>query len=300
MKRPNSLQKGDHIAIVCTASAITGGIDKALDIFRAWELEVTVGETVSARDHTFAGEDSLRAQDLQQAINDPKIKAIFAARGGYGTVRIIDQVDFSPLLETPKWLIGFSDVTVLHSHIQRHYGMPTIHGQMPKTFEEASEISIGLLKDILFGAHESLTVSSINPHNVLGHAEGILVGGNLAILHSLVASTSEVDYTDKILFLEDVGEAYYTIDRMLWTLMRAGKLRNIKGLILGGFTSMKNTEPAFGLSLEQIIFEKIKSLDIPIVFDFPAGHIENNYPLILGAEISLSVGPQKTSITYKN
>lgn len=300
MKNPAYLKEGDKVAILCTASFVRGGIEKAVKTLESWGLEVRLGKTVSSAYHQYGGTDELRATELQEALDNPQIKAVFAARGGYGTVRIIDRIDFSAFEQRPKWVIGFSDVTVLHSHIQATCGIPTLHGQMPKTFDDGTPASISSLKNALFGMPADIQYSTASPYLQQGEAEGILTGGNLAILHSLLGSVSDVDFDGKILFIEDVGEPFYNIDRMLWSLKRAGKLKKIKGLIVGGFTSMRDSEPPFGSTLEQIVLEKVGALNIPVAFDFPAGHIENNHTVILGKSAKLRVQKNQVELTYSN
>ncbi|MGJ1410660.1 S66 peptidase family protein [Sphingobacterium thalpophilum] len=295
---PAYLQPGDKVAIVCPASFIRGNIDVGIRTLESWGLEVVVGQTVSTAYHQFAGDDSLRAADLQWALDDPSIKAVFAARGGYGCVRIIDQIDFSAFEKQPKWLVGFSDITVLHSHIQRNYKIATIHGQMPKSFESGTEASLDTLRKALFGDNMDFTYTQSAFPNRPGEATGKLIGGNLAILLSVLGSDSDPKYSNKILFIEDVGEAYYAVDRMLWALKRAGKLRKLKGLIVGGFSSMKDNDPAFGQSVEEIVWDKVKEYDFPVAFGYPAGHIDDNHALILGRKVTLTTTTESVSLQY--
>lgn len=295
---PAYLQPGDKVAIVCPASFIRGNIDVGIRTLESWGLEVVVGQTVSTAYHQFAGDDSLRAADLQWALDDPSIKAVFAARGGYGSVRIIDQIDFSAFEKQPKWLVGFSDITVLHSHIQRNYKIATIHGQMPKSFESGTEASLDTLRKALFGDNIDFTYTQSAFPNRPGEATGKLIGGNLAILLSVLGSDSDPKYSNKILFIEDVGEAYYAVDRMLWALKRAGKLRKLKGLIVGGFSSMKDNDPAFGQSVEEIVWDKVKEYDFPVAFGYPAGHIDDNHALILGRKVTLTTTTESVSLQY--
>lgn len=227
MKIPEFLKKGDKVAIVCPASYIKGDIDLAVTVLTEWGLEVEVGETVTSQFHQFAGTDALRAADLQKALDDPSIKAVFAARGGYGTVRIIDHINFNRFRKHPKWVIGFSDITVLHSHIHHRFNIPTIHGQMPKSFEDSSKDALESLKRALFGQKMDFTYSQTDYPNRSGNGSGQLIGGNLAILQSILSSKSDGKYDGKVLFIEDVGESHYNIDRMLWTLKRAKKIRQI-------------------------------------------------------------------------
>lgn len=303
MKIPEFLRPGDKVAIVCPASFVRGDLAKGIAILESWGLQVLLGETVSSQFHQFAGTDSLRATDFQWALDHPEIKAIFAARGGYGSVRIIDHIDFSSFLKQPKWVIGFSDITVFHSHINRRLKCATIHGQMPKSFETGTEASLETLREALFGEEVSYLVAK-NPSNkgFIGRkakVKGRLIGGNLAILHSLVGSKSEPKYKDKILFIEDVGETFYNVDRMLWTLKRAGHLEELKAIIVGGFSGMRDADPAYGFSIEEIVLEKVQEYDYPVIFDFPAGHIDNNHALIMGRKIAIENLGESYTISYR-
>lgn len=297
MKVPPYLKKSDKIAIVAPAGRINKDLSVAVKLFESWGLEVVIGESVSSSYHQFAGDDRLRINDFQRMLDDESVKAIVAARGGYGTVRIIDELDFSDFKDKPKWIIGYSDITVLHSHIQALFGIPTIHGQMPLTIPDATEASLETLRKSLFGEDFDYQYSS-ELQTVSGSAEGILTGGNLALLVGTAGSVSEPDYKDKILFIEDVAEYYYSIDRMMRMLKRAGRLKDIRGLIVGGFTSLKDDDPAFGFSALEIIMEVIKEYDYPVATDFPAGHIENNHALIFGKKVSLEVQKAKVHLKY--
>lgn len=298
MKIPAYLQKGDKVAIVCPASYIKGDIDFAVKTLENWGLEVYVAPSVTAQFHMFAGEDTLRAQDLQEALDNPSIKAIIAGRGGYGSVRIIDRLNFQKFKKSPKWIVGFSDVTAIHSHIQRRLGIATIHGQMAKSFASSSIEALESLKNALFGGSAKISYTQTEFPNRVGDAQGVLVGGNLAILQSIIGSTSDLQYDDKILFLEDVGESLYNLDRMLWTMKRANKLTNLRGLIVGGFTSLKDSDPAFGQRFEEIIMDKVMEYSYPVAFGFPAGHIDDNRALILGRMVQLQVAKTKTILKY--
>jgi len=297
-KIPAFLKAGDKVAIVCPASFIRGNIDVGIKTLESWGLEVVVGETVETSYHQFAADDQLRAADLQWALDDPSIRAVFAARGGYGCVRIVDLLDFSAFEHHPKWLVGFSDITVLHSHIQRNYKIATIHGQMPKSFESGTQASLETLRNALFGNNMDFEYEQNQFPNRVGEAEGKLVGGNLAILLSVLASDSDVNYKNKILFIEDVGEAYYSIDRMLWALKRAGKFKKLKGLIVGGFTSMKDNDPAFGQTIEEIVWDKVAEYDFPVAFAYPAGHMDDNHALVLGRKVKLKTTENQVQLTY--
>jgi len=286
--QPPYLKKGDKIAITCPAKKLPKPMTDAINLLQSWGLEVVLGETVNASFHQFAGDDDLRAKDLQNFIDDDSIKAIIAARGGYGSVRMIDKVDFSRLATNPKWLVGFSDITILHTHIFNNYHIQSIHGQMPVNIPDASAKSLQTLKKALFGHDLSYHVKP-NALNRVGKGEGVLIGGNLSLLISASGSVSDLNYTGKILFIEDVGEYLYSIDRMLRTLKRADKLKNLKGLIVGGFSDIKDNDIPFGQTVPQIIMDAVGEYDYPVCFDFPAGHIPNNCSLILGRNLTLDV-----------
>jgi len=295
---PPYLKKGDKIAITCPAKKLPGPIDSAINLLESWGLEVILGETVTSSHHQYAGTDELRRNDFQSFLNDRSIKAIVAARGGYGTIRIIDDLNFSIFKETPKWIIGFSDITVLHSHIFANYPIQTIHGQMPLNVPDGTKPSLESLRKALFGEPLYYQYKS-NLYNRAGEAEAELIGGNLTLLIMMNNSVSEMDFHDKILFIEDIGEYYYSIDRMLWNLKRAGKLAHLKGLIIGGFTDLKDNDIPFGSSIEEIILEHVKDYNFPVCFDFPAGHISDNHALVLGRKVGLSVDHENTQLFFK-
>lgn len=294
---PPYLKKGDKVAITCPAKKLPGPMTDAIALLQSWGLEIILGDTIEASYHQFAGDDELRAHDMQRFINDDSIKAIFAARGGYGTVRMIDKVDFSRLATHPKWLVGFSDITLLHTHIYRNYKLQTLHGQMPVNIPDASTSSLKSLKKALFGHELAYHFDSHSP-NRPGNASGVVIGGNLSLLISALGSVSDPDYDGKILFIEDVGEYLYSIDRMMHTLKRAGKLKNLAGLMVGGFTDIKDNDIPFGQTPAQIIMEVVKDYDYPVCFDFPAGHIPNNHAIILGANMQLYVETLHANARY--
>jgi muramoyltetrapeptide carboxypeptidase len=294
---PPYLKKGDKVAITCPAKKLLHPMTDAVELLQSWGLEVVLGETVNASFHQFAGDDELRARDLQRFIDDDSIKAIFAARGGYGTIRIIDHIDFSHLATHPKWIIGFSDITLLHAHLFTNYGLQTIHGQMPINIPDASATSLQTLKSALFGEEISYQIKP-NPLNRSGNATGILIGGNLSLLIAILNSSSDIDYAGKALFVEDVGEYLYAVDRMIRALDRAGKLKNLAGLIVGGFTDIKDNDIPFGQTVPQIIMEVVKPYNYPVCFDFPAGHIPDNRSLVLGKIVELAVSDNQSVIKY--
>jgi muramoyltetrapeptide carboxypeptidase len=292
------LKKGDKIAITCPAKKLPNPMDDAVALLQSWGLEVVLGDTVNASYHQFAGDDDLRAKDLQRFIDDDSVKAIIAARGGYGTIRMIDQVNFGRFATHPKWLIGFSDITVLHAHLFANYGAQTIHGQMPVNIPDASAHSLETLRRALFGEEISYAFNS-HAHNRSGEATGILTGGNLSLLVAVNNSVSDYNYDGKILFIEDVGEYLYSIDRMIRTLDRAGKLKNLAGLIVGGFTEVKDNDIPFGQTVPEIIMEVVKNYNHPVCFDFPAGHIPDNQSLVFGKTLNLSVNEKQATANYK-
>lgn len=291
IKQPAYLKKGDKIAIVCPAKKLPGSIDSAIAILESWGLQVVIGKTVTAEYHQFAGDDELRATDLQGFLDDPEIKAIIAGRGGYGTIRIIDDLDFTAFTVHPKWIVGFSDITVLLSHILAVFNTQSIHGQMPYTFSSASPESLSSLKKILFGEPLKYEYNTEFPGRE-GNAEGILIGGNLTLMVMLQGSISEIDYTNKILFIEDVGEHEYSIDRMMRMLKRAGKLAKLKGLVVGAFNELSTESIPFGSSPEQVIWDIVKEYDYPVCFNFPVGHIDDNRSMVVGKLTSLIINQQ--------
>jgi muramoyltetrapeptide carboxypeptidase len=267
----------------------------AIKLLESWGLEVVLGETVEASYHQFAGDDNLRARDLQCVVDDDDIKGIIAARGGYGTIRMIDKVNFDRLLQSPKWLVGFSDITLLHTHLFANYQLQTIHGQMPVDIPDASAHSLATLKKALFGEQLGYNINS-HPLNRAGKGEGILIGGNLSLLVAVSGSVSDPDYSNNILFIEDVGEYLYSIDRMLRCLKRAGKLERLAGLVVGGFSDVKDNTIPFGQTVPEIVMDIVKDYHYPVCFDFPAGHIPDNCALVLGRITKLEVSPHEVSL----
>ena len=294
---PPYLKKGDTVAITCPAKKLPHEISDAVRLLESWGLNVLLGETVHAEFHQYAGDDALRTKDFQRFLDDNSVKAIFAARGGYGTIRIIDEIDFSGFSQNPKWIIGFSDITVLHSHIFACYRALSIHGQMPLTIPDGTKDSLETLRKALFNEAFDYQYQSVT-ENRPGETEGVLIGGNLTLLMTMAGSVSDMDYSDKILFIEDVGEYLYSIDRMMWNLKRAGKLAKLKGLLVGGFTELKDNDIPFGKTADEIIREHVKEYDYPVCYEFPAGHIENNHALILGKRVNLRADKQNVHITY--
>lgn len=297
IKQPRYLKKGDKVAIVCPAKKLPKSIASGIAILESWGLEVVKGETVSAAYHQFAGDDALRAADIQGFLDDPDIRAIIAGRGGYGTIRIIDELDFTLFNEDPRWIVGFSDITVLLSHVYAALNTQSIHAQMPYTFDDATPASLESLRKALFGEVNEYSYQSSFP-NRPGKAEGMLIGGNLTLLVMVQGSPSEMDYTGKILFLEDVGEYEFSIDRMMRMLKRSGKLAGLKGLIVGAFNEIKIEDIPFGASPEQVIWDVVKEYDYPVCFNFPVGHIDNNMAMVVGKEVKLDVEQENVELTH--
>jgi muramoyltetrapeptide carboxypeptidase len=294
MITPPYLAKDDKIGIIAPARCINfDEVHPSIRVFQKWGLEVVLGTNIFRKCNQFAGKDELRLADLQQMLDDDSIRAVICARGGYGTVRIIDKVDFTAFLKRPKWVVGYSDVTVLHSHIQRHLGIETLHAVMPIniTTDETSDDAQDTLKNALLGKLRSYSYPA-TPLSRPGETEGILTGGNLSILYSLMGSASEIDTTDKILFIEDVDEYLYHIDRMMMNLKRAGKLGKLKGLIVGSMERMNDNKVPYGKTANEIIAEAVAEYNYPVCFDFPSGHGENNLALILGRKVKLNVGAE--------
>lgn len=297
--RPELLSKKDKVAIVATARKINlPEIDYAIKLFSLWGLEVVVGKTIGLESNQFAGNDTQRAEDIQGFLDDKDIKAIFCARGGYGSVRIIDKLDFREFLKHPKWIIGYSDPTVLLMHIYFNFNIETIHGIMPFNINEASFQSLATksLKECLFEKTNSREYPS-NSFNSQGKARGDLIGGNLSILYSLLGSSSFGDTEGKILFIEDLDEYLYHIDRIMQALKRAGKLDKLAGLIVGEFSLMHDNTISFGKTAYEIISEAVKEYNYPKAFNIPIGHIEEkNIAFVVGRETSLTIDKDKVII----
>ena len=298
MKIPPSLQKGDTIAILSTARKnIDDNLKPAIDLLHSWGLEVVIGKTIGLDNNQLAGTDEERAADFQQQLDNPNIKAIWCVRGGYGTVRMIDLLDFTKFKQSPKWIVGFSDVTVIHSYIN-NLNIATIHGAMPITVGKASVESIESLRKSLFG--ESLNYEiPFDAANRLGNAKGEIVGGNLSILYSLMGSNAQIDCKGKILFIEDLDEYLYHIDRMMMSLKRCGCFEDLNGLIVGTMTKMKDNDIPWGKNANQIIEDVTKDYSFPVLYNFPAGHFRDNRALIFGKQVSLEINKGTSKVTFE-
>ena len=294
---PSKLTRGDKIGIISTARKISlEELSPAINTLESWGLEVVLAENLFEEDNQFAGAVKQRTTDLQSMINNDKIKAILCARGGYGTVQIIDNIDFTNLKKNPKWIVGYSDVTVLHSHLH-NLGVASMHATMPKNFATNTKDALKSLKKSLF---REGTIVECDPHpfNKKGRIEAEIVGGNLSILYSLLGSDSDIDTDGKILFMEDLDEYLYHIDRMIMNLKRNGKFENLKALIVGGMSDMNDNDIPFGKTAEQIILEHTKDYDFPICFGFPAGHINDNSAIVFGVKSLLEISAKKVRVTY--
>lgn len=302
---PPYLKRGDTVGICCPAGFITPeDIQPALLKLQEWGFNSKIGETIGKKDFTYGGTDEERLKDLQQMLDDKMIKAILFARGGYGGVRIIDKLDFRKFKRDPKWIIGFSDATVFHSHINENYRVASIHSKMCNSFptdwnnaEPAQKETIESINKCLKG-EKMRYLFTPNEKNKTGLGSGELIGGNLKTLESLSGSKSDISTKDKILFVEDTGEYLYSIDRMFWNLKRSGKLEKLKGLIIGGFKiKPDNAGEEFGKTMEDLVLEKVAEYKYPVCFDFPVGHQKNNFALKCGVTHTLGVHLNECRLT---
>ncbi|MEI6577648.1 MAG: LD-carboxypeptidase [Bacteroidota bacterium] len=299
MITPSFLKSGDKIGIVAPArKVIPEEMENAYGVFRDWGLEVVEDQNLYEVHHQYAGTDEQRIDGLQRMLDDENIKAILCARGGYGTVRIIDRIDFRKFVKNPKWVVGFSDITVLHSHIQSNFGIETLHAVMPYSFfhQELTKECVDSLKKALFGQNLAYQYENDFPYRP-GIAKGILVGGNLSMLYALDGTASDLNTDGKVLFIEDLDEYLYHFDRMMLKMKRGGKLDRLAGLIVGGITDMHDNSIAFGKTAYEIVQDAVSAYDYPVCFGFPAGHIADNRALILGRDVDLVVG-ENVSLTF--
>lgn len=302
---PPYLKKNDVIGITAPAGYISSEeIGPAVKQMESWGYKVKIGETINKRDYTFGGSDAERVEDFQQMLDDPSLKAIMCARGGYGAVRIIDKLNWEKFKLKPKWIIGFSDITVFHSHLNRNFRIASIHSKMCNSFPDdwarAEPIQVETIESIRRALSGIKMEYCILPHaqNRNGEGEGVLVGGNLKMLETLAGTSSDLNTAGKILFVEDTGEYMYNIDRMFWNLKRTGKLNQLKGLVIGGFKIRIDEEgDDFGKTLQDVVMEKVKTYRYPVCFDFPVGHQRNNFALKCGVKHKLIVRPEECSLT---
>lgn len=293
---PPYLKKGDTILIIATARARNReAIQPAITMLQSWGLTVETGKHVFNTHHQFAGTDEERAHDLQWAVNHKTAKAVLIAGGGYGTMRVIDDVKFKPLLKYPKWFVGYSDTTAIQSRLAT-LNIACIHGTMAFQFPKHEEATLSI-KKLLFGEKIKYTIEN-HPLNRKGKAEAGIVGGNLSLLYALGGSVDELVTKNKILFIEDLDEQLYHIDRMMLQLKRSGRLKHLKGLIVGGMSDMKDNAVPFGKTAEEIIMDAVKDYNYPVCFNFPAGHIEKNMAVYFGKKVRLSVEKNKVQLIY--
>lgn len=302
---PPYLKAGDTVGITSPAGYISREeLQPAILQMQSWGLMVRIGGSIGKRDFNFGGTDAERADDFQRMLDDRSVKAIMCARGGYGAVRIIDKLNFTQFAKRPKWIIGFSDITVLHCHLNRNYGIASIHSKMCNSFPENWAKAEPVQVDTILSIRQALAGKKM-AYNVMpaiknrsGTAEGVLIGGNLKTIETLAGTKSDINTGNMILFVEDTGEYLYSIDRMFWNLKRTGKLTNLKGLIIGGFSNkIEESGQEFGRSVYDIVLEKVKPYRYPVCFDFPVGHQKNNYALKCGVKHKLEVNA--VSVTLK-
>lgn len=288
MNPPKPLKKGATVGIISTARKISiTEIEAAIALLHSWNLKVVLGTTIDLEDHQFAGDDMTRVLNFQQFMDDDSVDAIWCARGGYGTIRIIDHLDFSRFIQQPKWIIGYSDVTVLHSKAQQ-LSFETAHATMPINIPKNSKSALESLRKVLFGESLQYAIPAVD-YNKNGMATGEVIGGNISMLYSMLGSDLSLDTDNKILFLEDLDEYLYHIDRMLMNLKRNGYFENLAGLIVGGMTDMHDNTIPFGKNAHEIILDITSEYDFPICFNFPAGHLDDNRALIFGKKATLTI-----------
>ena len=293
---PPYLNKGDTVLVIATARARNEeAVQPALSILKSWGLKVETGKNIFKKHHQFAGTDEERCEDLQWAVDHKTAKAVLIAGGGYGTLRIIDGVIFKTLKKHPKWFIGYSDTTVLHCRLNA-LKIAAIHATMAFQFSKDQE-STQSIKNLLFGKKISYKIPN-HPLNRKGSVDAEVVGGNLSLIYALSGSVDDLITRNKILFIEDLDEQLYHVDRMIIQLKRSGKLKGLKGLIVGGMSEMKDNTISFGKNAEEIILDALKEYNYPVCFNFPAGHIQKNMALYLGKKAKLNVKPNGVRLDY--
>jgi muramoyltetrapeptide carboxypeptidase len=303
MIQPPYLKAGDTVAIVAPSGILkerTGEIEQAVALLNSWGLQVVLGKHIFNQANHFAGTDEERYEDFQNAMDDPTISAIWCARGGYGTVRILDKLNFTKFRKHPKWIIGYSDITALHNQLNIE-GFESIHAMMCTSLsDDISEIeeTVSTFKDAIFGGTLSYTLMG-SDFNRTGQVTAPLVGGNLTMLHTMLGSKTSIDLTGKILFIEEIGEYAYHIDRMLQSLKRAGYFDHCKGVIVGDITKVRENPTPWGTSIEQLIIDAFSEYDFPIAFNMPAGHEKDNRAMILGRTVDLVVGKDKSTVVFE-
>tara|TARA_R110002050_G_scaffold80106_2_gene171433 strand:+ start:660 stop:1571 length:912 start_codon:yes stop_codon:yes gene_type:complete len=299
MRSPKFLKKGDTLRIIATARKVSAEeLGPAIEKLEEWGLKVVLGKNIFAQENQFAGSDKQRAEDLQEALDDENCAAILCARGGYGTVRIIDAISWNKFIESPKWIIGYSDVSVLHNSLQ-NINFASLHAPMPLEFAKNTSESIALLQDALLGKAYQIKAAA-HPFNRPGKVEGEIIGGNLSMLYSCLGSPTALNTAGKILFIEDLDEYLYHIDRMLYNLTRNGYFANIKALIIGTMSDMNDNSIPFGESAETIIARHARNFDFPLAFGFPIGHSNHHFPLVFGEKVTLEVNSDASILNFSD
>ncbi len=301
--QPPYLKPGDTVAIVAPSGILKNRqkeVQQAVELLKSWGLHAVVGDHVFSQDNHFAGTDAQRCEDFQKAMDDPKVSAIWCARGGYGTVRIIDNLDYTKFRKHPKWLIGYSDITALHNQFHNE-GFESIHALMCTSLTDAlNDISesVETYRKAIFGEPLQYNLKG-SQYNRIGKVSAPLVGGNLTMLHTMLGSKTSIDTSEKILFIEEIGEYKYHIDRMLQSLKRAGYFDNCKGLLVGDMSKLRKNTTLWGSSVEQLILDALSDYDFPICFNMPAGHEKDNRAMILGRTIEMNVSKEQSSVIFQ-
>ncbi len=301
MQTPPALKKNDTIGIIAPARSISRKeVQPAIDLFEGWGLKVKLGEHLFTSFHQFAGKDKERAADLQNFMDNPEVKAIICARGGYGTVKLMEHLNFEQFRKQPKWIVGYSDITVLHSYITQKLGIKTLHATMPLNITSSSDrlAATELLRDVLFGNKLEYSWNTKTAINCPEKLTGEITGGNLSVLYSLSGTTFDIDTTDKILFIEDLDEYLYHIDRMLMNFKHSNKFSSLKALLVGGMTDMNDNKVTYGYTAHEIIETITRDYAFPVIYDFPAGHFQNNLPIIMGSHIDVEKTGKKQLAVY--
>ncbi|WP_142784390.1 S66 peptidase family protein [Changchengzhania lutea] len=302
--QPPYLKAGDTVAIVAPSGVLknrTKEVEQAKTLLKSWGLEVVLGAHVFSKDDHFAGTDNERCEDFQNALDDSKISAIWCARGGYGTVRILDKLNYSKFKQNPKWIIGYSDITALHNQIHNN-GYQSIHALMCTSLQDdlsTIENTVSSFKDAIFGKPMHYTLKG-SEYNKVGAVTAPLIGGNLTMLHTMLGSETSIDTSGKILFIEEIGEYKYHIDRMLQSLKRAGYFDNCQGVLVGDMSKLRKNTTLWGTSVEQLILDALADYNFPIAFNMPAGHEKDNRAMILGRTVKLIVGKEQSTVVFQN
>jgi muramoyltetrapeptide carboxypeptidase len=297
--QPEFLKPGDEVAIVSPSFCIDQNkLEEAVNFLECWGLTVRLGKNAAKRKGPFAGSDDERLADIQEMTNDPNVKAVICSRGGYGISKIISRIDFSALKKKPKWYVGFSDITVLHMWLSEVYNIMSVHGDMPLNYNdpEKTRDTFTTLKKCMFG--EPLTIRWDGAFYREADAEGEITGGNLSLIFSLIGTPAEPKTNSRILFIEEVGEYYYHIDRMMTSLKLAGKLRDLSALVIGGMNKIEDSKIPWGISIEETILDIVREYDYPVFFNFPAGHIADNKAFFIGRKSRISLRGEKALLSF--